>query len=184
MATTTYITPGLTISVDGQLYRVESSVKVSAPKGAPFIKTKLREISTHKIIEKNFKEGQAVETVSLTERSLEYLYMEGQNYLFLDVGQFDQILVSPTVIGDKLNYLKEGVEIKGFFYGDTIFSVELPNFLELMVAKIQSDDEAILTSSTKTAILETGASIEVPSFVEVGDIIKIDTKTNEYIQRV
>ncbi len=184
MATTTYITPGLTISVDGELYRVESSVKVTAPKGAPFIKTKLRELTSNKVVEKNFKIDQAVETVALTERSLEFLYMEREDYLFLDIGKLDQVLVSAKVIGDKVNYLKEGVEIKGFFYGDTIFSVELPNFLELMVGKIKSEDEVSLTSSTKTAVLETGAEIEVPSFVEVGDIIKVDTKTNEYIQRV
>ena len=87
-------------------------------------------------------------------------------------------------MGNKVNYLKEGIELKAFFYGDTIFSVELPQFLELMVTKTQTDEEIMTANGTKIAILETGAKIDVPPFIETGDIIKVDTKTDEYIQRV
>jgi elongation factor P len=185
MAASKQIAPGMTISVANKLYRVESCVKVTVPKGASFLKAKLKDLTTGELIEKNFKPDQAVQDVSLIERKLEYLYLEGKNYLFLDINNLDQVLVPPGVVADKMHYLKEGVELKASFYGDSIFAIELPQFLELMVAKVESTkvtkgDRAGL----KVAVLETGAKIDVPPFIEVGDIIKVDTKTDEYIQRV
>lgn len=182
MVASTQITPGITISIGNKLYRVESSVKVTVPKGTPFIKTKLRDLSTGDVIEKSFKPDQTVKDVSLAERQLEFLYPEGKDYLFIDIGTLDQVLIGATIIADKINYLKEGTELKATFYGDTIFSVELPQFLEIMIAKIEGGNGN--GSSNKVAVLETGARIEVPPFIEVGDIIKIDTKTDDYIQRV
>lgn len=185
MTTSNQLSPGMTISLEGKIYRVESSVKVTVAKGNPFIKTKLKDLMNDEVIEKNFKLGQTVQDVSLVERKLEYLYPEGKDYLFLDIGNLDQVLVAPTVIGDKINYLKEGTEIKAMFYGDSIFSIELPQFLELMIVKAEANAAKVhMANATKTAILETGAKIEVPLFVESGDIIKVDTQTNEYIQRV
>jgi elongation factor P len=185
MVASQQLTPGMTLSVENKLYRVESVVKVTAPKGQPFIKTKLRDLTSDKVIEKNFKIGQEVKDVALEERNLEFLYLEGKSYLFLDIGTLEQVLVSPEVIGDKVNFLKEGIAIQAIFYGDTISSVELPQFLELMVAKTESaTDKNSLSNSTKEAILETGAAIEVPPFIEAGDVIKVDTRTKEYIQRV
>ncbi len=182
MVLSNQLTPGMTVSVGDKLYRVESSVKVTTPKGAPFIKTKLRELDSEKVIEKNFKLGQTIKDVALAEKKLEFLYLEGKDYLFLDIGNLEQVLVSPPIIGNKAEYLREGVDIKASFYGDTIFSVELPQFLELMVAKIEN--AAAVVNGTKVAVLETGAKIEVPSFIEVGDIVKIDTRTDEYVQRM
>jgi elongation factor P len=184
MTTSNQLNPGMTISIGNKLYRVESSVKVTVPKGTPFIKTKLKDLSTNESVEKNFKLNQPIKDVSLVERRLEFLYPEGEEYLFLDVVNLDQVLVPEAVVGNKVNFLKEGVELKAFFYGDTIFAVELPQFLELMVAKTQTEEEGGAAGSTKMAILETGAKIEVPPFIETGDIIKVDTKTEEYIQRV
>jgi elongation factor P len=180
------ITPGMTLSINGKLYRVESSVKVTVPKGNPFIKCKLRDLSTNEVTEKNFKLNQTIKDVSLIERRLEYLYVEGKDYLFLDIGNLEQVLIPTHIIGNKVHYLKEGVELKAAFYGDTIFTVELPQFLELMVTKTEGEggDGVILANATKIAILETGARVEVPPFIEIGDIIKVDTKTDEYIQRV
>lgn len=184
MVLSNHVTPGMTISVNGKLYRVESSVKVTVAKGNPFIKTKLRDLSTNEMTEKSFKLNQTLKDVSLAERRLEYLYPEGKDYLFLDIGNLEQVLVPADVVGDKENYLKEGVEIKASFYGDTIFAIDLPQFLELMVAKTEGESAKPLANATKVAILETGAKIEVPPFIEVGDIIKVDTKTDDYIQRV
>lgn len=185
MVTSQQLTPGMTLSIGGKLFRVESAVKVTVAKGQPFIKTKLRNLSTDKIAEKNFKVGQDISDVTLEERKLEYLYLEGKSFLFLDVGSLDQVLVSPEVVGDKVNFLKEGVELQAIFYGDTIFSVELPQFLELMVAKAPSSaEDKALSNANKEAILETGAAVMVPKFIEVGDVIKVDTRTKEYIQRV
>lgn len=184
MVASNNITPGMTLSINGKLYRVESSVKVTVPKGTPFIKTKLRDLTSNALSEKSFKLDQVVKDVAFAERRLEFLYLEGKDYLFLDIGNLEKILVPEDIVGANINYLKEGVELKASMYGDTIFAVELPQFLELMVAKIESDDKKTAANGTRMAVIETGARIEVPPFIEVGDIIKIDTKTDEYIQRV
>ncbi|MBS3904310.1 MAG: elongation factor P [Simkania sp.] len=185
MTTSNQIAPGMTLSLDGKIYRVESAVKVTVPKGTPFIKTKLKDLMSDDSIERNFKLGQPVQDVSLSERRLEFLYLEGKDYLFLDIGSLDQVIVPRDVIGDKVNYLKEGIEIKAMFYGDSVFSVELPQFLELMVVKAEdNENENPMANTGKIALLETGARIEVPLFVESGDVIKVDTQLNEYIQRV
>jgi len=179
------MTPGIMISLDKKIYRVESAVKVTVAKGIPFIKTKLKDMMTDALIEKNFKEGQVVQEVTLDERHLEFLYLEGKDYLFLDIGNLDNVLVSKNIIGDKINYIKEGVVVKAMFYGDTIFSIELPQFLELMIVKTESNENiAQMANTTKAAYLETGAKIEVPLFIETGDIIKVDTFSNEFVQRV
>ncbi len=183
--TSNQLTPGMTVSIGGKLYRVDSCVKVTVPKSSPFIKTKLRDLDTAQVIEKNFKPTQEIEEVQLQERRLEFLYKEGKNYLFLDIGNLEQIEVPPAIIGSKVNYLKESVEVKAQLYGSTIFSIMLPQFLELMVVNILTASGGRGNSAgSKIAKLETGAEIEVPPFVEVGDIIKVDTESEEYIQRV
>lgn len=186
MVASNHLTPGMTISVSGKLYRVESSVKVTVPKGTPFIKTKLRELLSQDLVEKNFKMNQTVSDVTLSERKLEYLYLEGKDYLFLDIGNLEQVLIPSSVIGNHVNYIKEGVDLKASFYGDTIFAVELPQFLELMVSRIEGGENTqdAVGNPIKIAVLETGAKIEVPPFIDIGDIIKVDTRTDEYIQRV
>lgn len=186
MTTSNQVSPGMTVSVDGKIYRVESSVKVTVAKGTPFIKTKLRDLVTDELLEKNFKVNQPVSEVALIDHSLEYLYPEGKDYLFLDVENLEQVTASPQILGDKVHYLKEGVQVKAMFYGETIFSLELPQFLELMVVKVEmpGEDSVNVSNTTKKAILETGAKVEVPLFIGTGDIIKIDTHEGEYIQRV
>ncbi|MBS0623248.1 MAG: elongation factor P [Verrucomicrobia bacterium] len=184
MVTSQQIAPGMTLFIDEKLYRVDSSVKVTLAKGQPFIKTKLRSLDTDKVVEKNFKVGQEVDVVSLEERKLEFLYLEGGSYLFLDDG-LDPVLVPVDVVSDKAEFLKEGIELQATFYGQKVFSLDLPQFLELMVAKTDpADDSATLSHATKQAVLETGAMINVPAFVETGDIIKVDTRSKEYVQRV
>jgi elongation factor P len=179
MVLSNQISPGMTLLINDKLYRVESAVKVTVPKGTPFIKVKLRDVLTQNIVEKSFKLNQAVKDVSLAERRLEFLYLEGKDYLFLDINNLEQVLVPSVIVGDKVNFLKEGVDVTAAFYGDTVFSIELPQFLEIMVAETERGGE-----TTRIAVLETGAKIEVPPFIEVGDIIKVETKTKEYIQRV
>lgn len=185
MVASNNITPGMTLSINNKLYRVESSIKVTVPKGTPFIKTRMRDLSTNELIEKSFKLNQPVKDVSFVERRMEFLYLEGKDFLFLDIGNLEQVLVPSQIIGNNVSYLKEGVDLKASFYGDTIFAVELPQFLELMVAKIEGEESlSTAPNATRLAVLETGAQIEVPPFIEVGDIIKVDTKTDEYVQRV
>jgi len=183
--TSNQITPGIMISIDKNIYRVESAVKVTVPKGPPFIKTKLKDVMTDETVEKNFKEGQEVQEVTLDEHNLEFLYVEGKDYLFLDTGNLESVFVPKTIIGDKVNYIKEGIEVKAMFYGNTIFSIDLPQFLELMVVKTEtSDASSQVTDANKFCYLETGAKIKVPLFIETGDIVKVDTSTNEFIQRL
>ena len=185
MVTSNQITPGISISIGKKIYLVESSMRVNVAKGVPFVKTKLRDLRTDEIIEKNFKLDQEIQEVTLVEKQLEYLYLEGKGYLFLDMNDLEQLLIPASVLGDKINYLKEGIIITAMFYGDAAFSIELPLYLELMIVKTDNAAEKVsVSNSLKKAILETGAEVEVPLFIESGDVIKVDTQKNEYIQRV
>ncbi len=173
----------MVLSISGKLYRVESSVKVSVPKGTPFIKTKLRDLGTQAVTEKSFKLNQDIKDVSLEDRRLEYLYLEGKEYLFLDIATLEKVSIPASVVAEQANYLKEGVEVKASLHGNKIFAVELPQFLELMITRTDTPSKGG-PNAARIALLETGAKVEVPPFIEVGDIIKIDTKSGEYIQRV
>lgn len=184
MVAAVQLAPGQVVSISKKMYRVESSVKVTVAKGTPFIKTRLKALDSDEVIEKNFKPDQQIAEVTFEEQPLEFLYPEGKAFLFLNTSNFEQVLVPSEVIGDKVHFLKEGVALTGSLSGTNVVSVELPQFLELMVAETEGEDGGPLASETKTAILETGAKIQVPPFVEVGDMIKVDTKTSEYIQRV
>ena len=185
MVMTNNIFPGMTINIENKIYRIESSTKVEVPRGNSYVETTLRNLMTDEIVKKNFPMQKKLQEVSLVEHQLEFLYIEGKNYLFLDISNLENVLVPPKILGDVVNFLKEGTQLKAMFYGDQIFSVELPQFLELMVVKTESSKEKLqMANTTKTAVLETGALIEVPPFIEVGDIIKVDVYAKEYIQRM
>lgn len=187
MAKSTQISPGMTIEIGKKIYRVDSAVKVSVAKGVPFMKTKLRSLTGDEEIEKNFKLDQEVTEVTLSEKRLEYLYQDEKDYLFLDVDDLEETHVVAKVVGEKINFLKEGIQVKAVLYGDAVFSIELPQFLELMVMKVQPAPAKVASSgsgSGKVALLETGAKIEVPLFIETGDVIKVDTHLGEFVQRI
>jgi len=144
-----------------------------------------KDLSYDQLVERNFRVDQKVQEVDLCEKKLEFLYLEGKDYLCLDIDSLDEVIVSSKVVGDKVNFLKEGIQLKAMFYGDSIFSVELPQFLELMIVKVEDGQASIsVSSASKVAILETGAKVEVPLFIEIGDIIKVDTHLGEYVQRI
>ncbi|MCH9617381.1 MAG: Elongation factor P [Chlamydiia bacterium] len=183
--TSNHITPGMIINLEGEVYRVESSVKVTMARGVPFVKTKLKNLINDQVVEKSFKQNQSVTEVKLNERELEYLYLEDKKHLFFDISGLEQVLVTQEIMGDKDSYLKEGIIVNAHFYGETIFSVELPQFLELLVVKTEDLDASNpMSASNKRAVLETGARMEVPMFIESGDIIKVDTENEEYVQRI
>lgn len=185
MVASSQMSPGMIIKVDEVLYRVESCVKVTVAKGTPFIKTKLRDLISDSVVERNFKPTQQVEEAVLKEKPLEFLYLEGSNYVFLDTANLEQVHIPSSIVSENVHFLKEGISLNALLYGDSVLGVELPQFLELMVSKIEGeDDEGLIANTTKIAVLETGAKVEVPPFIEVGDIIKIDTSSGEYIQRV
>jgi len=179
------LVPGMTVNIDHKIYRIESSVKVTAAKGASFIKVSLRELLTDKLIEKNFKPDQDIEEVTMQEKTIVFLYIENKKYVFLDVEELSQVHLEQGIIGHKVEFLKEGIELKANSYGNTVFTVELPQFLELSVIKTEDpQDEGVIGATTKIAHLETGATVDVPLFVEVGDIVKVDTLSHEFVQRV
>ena len=179
------IASGMTINIKGDVCRVESAVTVTVSRGIPFVKTILKDLMTGKTIEKSFKVDADIEEVKLEVKDIEYLYLEGANHYFLDVQGLDQVCVDAGIIGDKVNYLKEGTRLGAMFYGSQVFSIELPPFLELMVVSTEDHKgKANLSNSTKVAVVETGAKIEVPLFIEAGDVIKVDTEENEFVQRV
>ncbi len=183
--TSSQLIVGMTIRADKKIYRVESCVVVKAPRGAPFVKTKLKQLNTDEEIEKNFKLDQPIEEVSLVEKALTYLYLEGKNYLFLDVDDLEHVELSSKIVSDKSNFLKEGIEVKASCFGETVFSIDLPQFLELMVVKTDESTEMMpVSNTTKKAQLETGAKLDVPLFIEPGDVVKVDTHQSEFIQRL
>ncbi len=186
MVASSQVIPGMTVEIEGKVFRVESSIKVAVAKAAPFIKMSLRDLISDQLTEKNFNPSQEIQEVSLIDHKLEYLYPEGKDFLFLDVEILEEILVSAHVLKEKVSYLKEGTSVRALFYGKTVFSVELPQFLELMVVKTDSSEEGgiSVTQTTKLAILETGARVEVPLFIESGDVIKVDTHSSEFVQRI
>ncbi|SCA64039.1 Elongation factor P 1 [Chlamydiales bacterium SCGC AG-110-P3] len=186
MVASSQIIPGMIVSIGQQLFRVESSVKVAVTKGSPFIKTKLRNLNTSKLTEKNFKPDQNIKEVALERRTLEFLYADSDSFLFLDIDNLEHVTVPGDIVAGAVDFLKEGVQLSASFYGDTVFAVELPQFLELMVASTSADGAAkvAVANTIRQAVLETGARMNVPPFIEAGDIIKVDTKTSEYIQRV
>ncbi len=183
--TSNQLSPGMVISVKNDLFRVESAVKVTVAKGNPFIKARLKNLVTEEFVEKSFKLDQPIKDVALRENQLEFLYLEGKDYLFLDVETLDKVLITPSIIAGRVDYLKEGIRVNATFYGEKIFSIELPQFLELMVIKAEEVEVGpVVSNATKMATLETGAKIEVPLFIEEGDVIKVDTVLEEYIQRI
>lgn len=185
MISANQITPGMTISIKGEIYRVESAVKVTVAKGVPFIKAKLKNLISDELIEKSFKLDQELDEVALKETRLEFLYPEGKDFLFLDIDELHQVLVPFDIIKDKVHFLKEGIQIRAMCYGETIFSIELPQYLELMIVKTEAMESKVSVShASKLGVLETGAKIEVPLFIESGDIVKVDTGLCEYVQRI
>ncbi|MCH1429253.1 MAG: elongation factor P [Chlamydiales bacterium] len=185
MVSSSQLTAGSTIKLSKAVYRVENVVKVTVTKGNPFYKTTLIEVSTGKVKEKNFKPGEKIEEVNLSKRELEFLYPEGKGFLFLSADDLEQIFLEKKVVGGASNYLKEGVLVTAFCYEDSVCALEIPQFLELMVTQTDVIDDTVpVSNATKLAVLETGAKLDVPPFVEVGDIVKVDTLKNDFVQRV
>ncbi|EPP36646.1 Elongation factor P [Chlamydia avium] len=185
MVLSNQLSVGMFISTKDGLYKVVSVSKVTGAKGESFIKAVLKSPDSDDTIERNFKVGQEIKEAQFESRNLEYLYIEGDHCLFLDLGNYEKVYVPKEIMKDNFLFLKAGITVSAMVYDGTVFSIELPHFLELMVSKTDFPGDSLLISGgTKKALLETGIEIAVPPFVEIGDVIKIDTRTCEYIQRV
>jgi len=176
---------GVTIEVDGQIFTVVDFMHVKPGKGAAFVRTKLKNIMTGAVIERTFSPTEKFEEAQIERREMQYLYNDGEFYYFMDTETYEQIPLSYDKVEEAMKYIKENMIVTVKFYKGEAFSVEPPTFVELEVIDTEPGVRGdTVTGGSKPATVETGAVIQVPLFINVGDKIKIDTRTGEYIERV
>jgi elongation factor P len=176
---------GLRILIDNEPYVIVDFQHVKPGKGGAFVRTRLKSLVTGNILERTFRSGDKFEVPDLEERQMQYLYKEGERYYFMDVNSYDQLFIDEENLGDAKNYLKEGLVIAVLFYKGRTIGVEVQNFVELVIVSAEPGIKGdTAQNATKPALLETGYTIQVPLFVEEGDVVKIDTRTGQYIERV
>jgi elongation factor P len=186
VASTADFRNGMTIQLDGTLYTITYFQHVKPGKGGAFVRTKLKNVLTGSVVEKTFRAGEKVDEVRLERRAVQYSYTDGDLYYFMDQQTYEMIPLPARVIGeDQLKYLKENMECEGLVHGDTIIAVELPYFVELQVTETDPGVRGdTATGGTKPAKLETGAVVQVPLFLEQGEVIRVDRREDKYIERV
>jgi elongation factor P len=185
MASTSDFRPGMTIRMDGDLWTVVEFQHVNPGNWRAFVRTKLKSLKSGKVVEIRFRAGEAVEAVRIDTKEYQYLYHDGSSYVFMDKETYDQINVDGEMIGDGAKFLKESETIKIMFNGNEIISVEMPITVTLKIVEtppgVRGDTA---TGAQKPAVVETGASVNVPLFINEGDVIKVDTRSGEYLERV
>ena len=175
---------GITIEIEGNIYQIMEFQHVKPGKGAAFVRTKLKNIISGGVVEKTFRPTEKFENAHIERKDMQYLYSDGELYHFMDVETFDQIAVDGDTVGDSLKFVKENEMVKVCSHEGNVFSVEPPISVELEVTETEPGVKGdTATGATKPAIVETGASVLVPLFVNQGDKIKIDTRTGEYSSR-
>lgn len=185
MANTSDIKNGLVISLDNQLLTVTQFQHVKPGKGGAFVRTKLKSVLTGKVLDKTFRSGEKIEIIRLDTNKMQYLYNDGTDFVFMDQETFEQVHLSEIVVGDNANFLKEGEVVSISFNGDIPLTIELPNFIQLEITECEPGVKGDTVSNvTKPAIVETGAVIQVPLFIEQGETIRVDTRTGDYMDRV
>ena len=176
---------GMCIEFNGKLCTIVEFQHVKPGKGSAFVRTKLRDIKTGRIIDNTFNAGVKVESVRLETKKLQYLYNDGADFNFMDNDTFEQMAISTETVGDAAKWLKENTNVTVRFFKGAPFSVEAPNFVELEVTATEPGFKGdTATNTTKPATLETGTTIQVPTFVEIGDVLQIDTRDGRFIKRV
>ncbi|GDY28865.1 elongation factor P [Gandjariella thermophila] len=184
MATTNDLKNGLVLNLEGQLWTVVSFQHVKPGKGGAFVRTRLKNVLSGKVVDKTFNAGVKVDTATVDRREMTYLYQDGADYVFMDPDTFDQISVSADTVGDAAKYMLENQAVTVAQHEGSPLYVELPASVELVVQQtdpgLQGDRS---TGGTKPATLETGAEIQVPLFVSTGDKVKVDTRDGRYLGR-
>tara|TARA_B100001250_G_scaffold101792_1_gene85686 strand:- start:294 stop:857 length:564 start_codon:yes stop_codon:yes gene_type:complete len=184
MPTTTDIKNGVVLLQDGKRMKVLEFLHVKPGKGNAFVRTKLRDLQSGKIIEKRFNAGAKIELIRIEAKEMQYLYKDGDNHVFMDNQTYDQVNILDDVIGDKINYLKAGQNVDILFDDQIIIDIRLPAHVHLEVVSTEPGEKGnTATGATKPAKLETNYSVNVPLFIDTGDILKIDTRSGEYIER-
>jgi len=176
---------GVTILVDRDVYVVIDAQHVKPGKGAAFVRAKLRNMKNSNVQEKTFRGDEKIEQAYVEERKLQYQYNSGHMYHFMDQDNFEEIVVAEDSLSEKKIFLKDNIEVLGYFYKGEPLSINLPNFIEFEITHTEPGIKGdTAKSGTKPAQVETGATIQVPLFIDVGDKVKIDTRTGGYVERV
>ena len=176
---------GVTIEYDGKVCQIVEFQHVKPGKGAAFVRTKLKDIVNGGVVETSFRPTEKFPQAHIERKDMQYLYNDGDLYNFMDVENYDQIALSKEDIGDALKFVKENEMVKVCSHKGKVFAVEPPLFVELEITETEPGFKGdTATGATKPAVVETGATVYVPLFVEQNDVIKIDTRTGEYLSRV
>ncbi len=176
---------GMILEIDKTLYTVVEFQHFKPGKGGAFVRTKLKNLLSGNVVEKTFRSGEKVNEQRIERRDLEYSYHDGSHYVFLDPQTFEQTEIGEELLGNTVNYMKEGIAITALFFEGRILTIEPPTFV---ILKVTSTPPGVrgntVTGATKTATLETGLVINVPLFIDENDNVKVDTRTNSYVERV
>ena len=176
---------GTTFELDGSVYKVVEFQHVKPGKGAAFVRTKLKNVINGSVLEKTFNPSEKLQGADIEKREMQYLYADGDLYYFMDNETYDQIPLNKSALGDMLKFLKENMMVKTLAFKGKIFAIEPPMFVELEVTYTEPGFAGnTTTTSGKPATLENGYELTVPMFVNIGDVVRIDTRTGEYMDRV
>ena len=175
---------GVTFEMDGNVYSIIEFQHVKPGKGAAFVRTKIRNVISGAVTEKTFNPNDKYPTAFIERKDMEYLYNDGDLYYFMASETYEQLPISPNVLGDNFRFVKENMVCKVLSYKGNVFGIEPPNFVELQVTETEPGVKGdTATNVTKPATLETGAEIKVPIFINEGEMIRVDTRTGEYMER-
>ncbi len=176
---------GITIELDNNIFQIIEFQHVKPGKGAAFVRTKLKNIKNGGVVEKTFRPTEKCPQARIDRKDMQYLYSDGDLYHFMDQETFEQIALNEESVGDALKFVKENDICKVCSHNGSVFAIEPPLFVELEITETEPGFKGdTATGATKPAVVETGATVYVPLFVELGDKIKIDTRTGEYLSRV
>ena len=175
---------GVTFDMDGNVYQIIEFQHVKPGKGAAFVRTKYKNVITGAVVERSFNPTDKYPTAYIERKDMQYLYSDGDLYYFMDMETYEQQPIDKSKLGPAFQFVKENMEVKVLSYKGNVFGVEPPNFVELEVTETDPGFKGdTATNATKPATLETGAEIKVPLFINQGDMIRIDTRTGEYMER-
>ena len=185
MASLNDLRNGLVIRLNDTLYTITNCEHVKPGKGSAFARTKIKRVVDGAVLDRTFRSNETVETVRLEGREMQYMYTDGNLFYFMDSGSYEELAVSPELMGDAINFLKEGLDTIIRFDGDIPIVIELPTFVALQIVETDPGVRGdTVSGSTKPATLETGLVIQVPLFVDNETVVKIDTRTGDYIERL
>ena len=176
---------GTTFELEGNVFRVVEFQHVKPGKGAAFVRVKMKNVITGAVLERTFNPSEKLQGAEIEKKDMQYLYNDGTLYYFMDNSTYDQIPLNESQIGDALKYIKENMNVTMLSFKGSVFAVEPPMFVELEVTYTEPGFSGnTTTTSGKPATLENGLEISVPLFVEIGDVIRIDTRTGQYMERI